>query len=292
MKITLNKLDAEAWETQDFVKIKRNKKHVLKGKQSVTQLVARAAISDPNSKFANADLNELSKRGFLDELLFGIKTGKEASVFLGRNSQGFVAVKVYTDLRVRSFKRDASYREGRFIGDSRIEKAIEQGSQKGLDAHQTLWVQEEFRQMKHLYQHGVNVPKAIAVNGISLVMEFVGDEDGSPAPRISDLKMEKDEAQEAFRQSVQNLKLIVRSGRVHADYSTFNILWHKELAVVIDFPQVMEFKNNQNANAFLERDVHSLCKSFRRQGIIADEVKVLREVRWTAVHKPVSEPAS
>jgi len=180
---------------------------------------------------------------------------------------------------VRSFKRDASYREGRFIGDSRIEKAIEQGSQKGLDAHQILWVQEEFRQMQHLYEHGVRVPKAIAVNGIALVMEFIGDENGNPARRISDLKMENDEAEAAFRQSVQNLKLLVRSGRVHGDYSTFNILWHKEEAVVIDFPQVMEFKNNPNADAFLERDVRSLCKSFMKQGIKTDEGKVLREVR-------------
>jgi RIO kinase 1 len=217
--------------------------------------------------------------GFLDELIAGIKTGKEASVFLGKNSDGFVAVKVYTDLRVRSFRHDESYREGRFIGDSRIQKAIEQGSQAGLDAHQILWVQEEFRQMKHLYGHGVNVPKAIAVTGISLIMEFIGDEDGNPAPRISDLKMQKEEAQEAFRQSVQNLKMIVRSGRVHGDYSTFNILWHNERAVVIDFPQVMEFKNNPNAHVFLERDVRSLCKSFTKQGVVADETKVLREVR-------------
>lgn len=273
MKIGLNNIDVEDLEVQTFVKIKSSKKHKLKGKQSVTQLVSRAENADPNSKFENADLNELSKMGFLDELISGIKTGKEASVFLGKNSEGFVAVKVYTDLRVRSFKRDASYRKGRFIGDSRIEKAIKQGSEQGLNAHQILWVQEEFRQMKHLYGHGVTVPKAIAVNGISLIMEFIGDENGNPAPRISDLKMEKDEAEEAFRQSVHNLKLIVRSGRVHGDYSTFNILWHNEKAIVIDFPQVMEFKHNPNANAFLERDARSLCKSFRKKGVIADEVK-------------------
>src|SRR5688572_6501555 len=267
MKITLNKVDAEDLEVQNFVKFK-SRKHKLKSKQTITQLVSRAENNtDPNSKFEHADLNQLSKMGFLDELISGIKTGKEASVFLGRNSDGFVAVKVYTDLRVRSFRHDESYREGRFIGDSRIEKAIEQGSQKGLDAHQILWVQEEFRQMKHLYTHGVNVPKAIAVNGISLIMEFVGDENGNPAPRVSDLKMQKEEAEEAFRQSVQNLKLIVRSGRVHGDYSTFNILWHNETAVVIDFPQVIEFKNNPNADAFLQRDVRSLCKSFRKQGV-------------------------
>lgn len=279
MKLLGNKLDVEELDVQNFVKI-RSKKHRLTGKQSVTQLVARPENdANPASKFVNDDLNKLSKMGFLDELIAGIKTGKEGSVFLGRDSEGFVAVKVYTDLRVRSFKRDEVYREGRFIGDSRIERAIEQGSEKGLDAHQTLWVQEEFRQMKHLYQHGVNVPKAIAVNGISLIMEFIGDEHGHPAPRISDLKMEKEEAQEAFRQAVQNLKRIVQAGRVHGDYSAFNILWHKEKAVVIDFPQVMEFKNNRNASAFLERDVHSLCKSFKKQGIQADAGNVLREVR-------------
>jgi RIO kinase 1 len=279
MKISLSKLDAEDFEIQNFVKLK-SKKHRLTGKQSVNQLISRTENgSDPNSKFANPDLNKLSKMGFLDELISGIKTGKEGSVFLGRNAEGFVAVKVYTDLRVRSFKRDESYREGRFIGDSRMERAIEQGSEKGLDAHQILWVQEEFRQMKYLYEYGVNVPKAIAVNGLALIMEFIGGVDGGPAPRISDLKLEANEAEKAFRQSVQNLKRIVSSGRVHGDFSTFNILWHNDRAVVIDFPQVMEIKNNRNAPAFLERDVHSLCKSFQRQGVVADETKILREVR-------------
>lgn len=279
MKITLDKVDAEDVDVQNFVKF-RSKKHKLTGKQSVTQLVSRAeSPSDPHSKFNSPDLNELSKRGFLDELISGIKTGKEASVFLGRNPDGFVAVKIYTDLRVRSFKRDQSYRQGRFIGDSRLEKAIEQGSEKGLDARQILWVQEEFRQMKHLDRHGVRVPRAVAVSGITLVMEFIGDDDGNPAPRISDLKMEKDAAEAAFRQAVRNLKLIVRAGRVHGDYSTFNILWHNEQAVVIDFPQVMEFENNPAAPAFLERDVRSLCKSFRKQGVNTDEAHVLKEIR-------------
>jgi RIO kinase 1 len=286
MKIPFNQLDAEDLDVPNFVKL-RSKKHKLTGKQSVKQLISHAENdSNPNAKFTNADLNALSKMGFLDELISGIKTGKEGSVFLGRNSEGFVAVKVYTDLRVRSFRRDESYREGRFVGDSRLERAIEQGSEKGLDAHQILWVQEEFRQMKHLYQHGVNVPKAIAVNGISLIMEFIGDENGTPAPRLSDLKMETEEAEEAFRQSVQNLKRIVSAGRVHGDYSTFNILWQNEKAVVIDFPQVMEFKNNSNAHAFLERDVHSLCKSFRKQGLNADEGQVLRDVRAGEKEKP------
>jgi len=286
MKIPLNNLDVEELEVQNFVK-RRSKKHGLTGKQSVTQLVSHPENGrGPASKFTNPDLNQLSKMGFLDELISGIKTGKEASVFLGRNADGLVAVKVYTDLRVRSFKRDELYREGRFIGDSRIEKAIEQGSARGLEAHQILWVSEEFRQMKHLNQHGVAVPQAIAVNGIALVMEFIGDENGTPAPRISDLKLEKDQAEEAFRQSVQNLKRIVRAGRVHGDYSAFNILWQDEKAVVIDFPQVMELKNNKNAEAFLRRDVYSLCKSFIKQGVKADEANVLFNI-WAGYKEEI-----
>jgi len=279
MKISINKWNEDEFEEPSFVKFK-SKQNKLTGKQSVSQLVLSPEnYSDPFSRFENSDLNELCKMGDLEELISGIKTGKEASVFLGRNADGLVAVKMYTDLRVRSFKKDAVYREGRFIGDARIQKAIEHGSQKGLDAHQILWVQEEFSQMKQLKEHGVNVPKPIAISGLVLIMEFIGDEDGTPAPRVSDLKLEKAEADEAFRQSVRNLKRIVKSGRVHGDYSTFNILWHDEEAVVIDFPQVMELSHNPNANALLERDVRSLCKSFIKQGVIANERNVLREIR-------------
>lgn len=279
MKLSLNRFDVEEFETKEFVR-RKSKKPKLSGKQSITQLVSVTNDhADPESPFENADLNELHHLDFLDELICGIKTGKEAAVFLGRNSKGLVAVKMYTDLRVRSFKQDAAYRQGRFIGDVRIEKAIAHGSQRGLNAHQALWVQEEFRQMLYLHEHGVRVPRALAVNGLALIMEFIGEPDGTPAPRLSDLKLERDEAEEAFWQAVQNLKRIVACGRVHGDYSTFNILWHRGQAVVIDFPQVLEFKQNPNAPAFLERDVHSLCKSFGKQGVNADERKVLREVR-------------
>jgi RIO kinase 1 len=283
MKMPLNDFDADELETENFIRFK-SKKQKLTGKRSVSQLVKHVEnYADPEARFENADLNELFQMDYLDELIAGIKTGKEASVYLGRNSRGLVAVKVYTDLRVRSFKHDEAYRSGRRIGDARMEKAIDQGSQKGLDAHQILWVQEEFRQMQHLREYGVRVPQAIAVSGLALVMEFIGDEDGNPAPRISDLKMDREEAEAAFQQAVQNLRMIVKSGRVHGDYSTFNILWHEEEAVVIDFPQVMELKHNPNAYAFLKRDIHSLCKSFGKQGIHVDEIKVFREVRAAGV---------
>ena len=54
MKITLDNLDAEDLEVQTFVKFK-SKKHKLKGKQSVTQLVSRVGnYADPDSKCENS----------------------------------------------------------------------------------------------------------------------------------------------------------------------------------------------------------------------------------------------
>lgn len=276
MKINLNNFDEEEDERENFEK-HASKKYKLTGKQSVKQLTVQTPGAD--AKFASQDLDDLSRQGYLDELIADIKTGKEASVYLGRNAEGFVAVKVYTDVRVRSFRRDESYRLGRFVGDKGIETALEESRRKGLDSDQILWVQEEFRQMNFLHAFGVSVPKPIAASGITLLMEFIGDIDGTPAPRIADLKMEKPEAENAFRQAVRNLRLIVKSGRVHGDYSAYNLLWHKEKTTVIDFPQTVEFQNNPNAEDFLERDIRTLCQSFKKYGIRADEAKVLREVR-------------
>ena len=72
---------------------------------------------------------------------------------------------------------------------------------------------------------------------------------------------------------------IHKTGRVHGDYSAFNILWHQQAAVVIDFPQVIELDRNPDAHVFLERDIRSLCRSFAKQGVKVDEAKLSREIR-------------
>ena len=127
MKFVLNKFDDEYFEEESYAKIK-SKKRKLTDRQSVTRLVSTVSLADMDAPFENSDLNELHHMDCLDEVICGIKTGKEASVFLGRNSKGLVAVKMYTDIRVRSFKNDAAYRQGRFISDARLKKAIDHRS--------------------------------------------------------------------------------------------------------------------------------------------------------------------
>jgi RIO kinase 1 len=112
-------------------------------------------------------------------------------------------------------------------------------------------------------------------------MEFIGDEDGA-APRLADAKLNKAQAHSAFEQSVRNLGLILASGRVHGDYSTFNILWWQEGCVVIDFPQMVLIQHNPQAQKILERDAAGLCRTFKHFGIHADPNEVLREARKVA----------
>jgi len=235
------------------------------------------AIHDEPPRFKERGLQDLHERGILDELLYQLKSGKEATVFVGRGGNGLVAVKVYADLRVRSFRNDVVYSEGRYIGDVRLQKAIDQHSRAGIDARQALWVEEEYRQLGLLHAAGVPVPTPLGCSGRAIAMEFVGDEHG-PAPRLSEAKLSPPVATDAFRQCVENLAHIVGLGKVHGDYSTFNILWWRARAIVIDLPQVIEIASNHNARTLLRRDVESLCTSFSRLGIEARPEDVLRAV--------------
>jgi RIO kinase 1 len=252
-------------------------------RRSVKSLTLEAPVdNNPFApKFDDPGLEALHERGHVTDLLWELKTGKEATVYVVSGPRGLMAAKLYVDLRVRSFKKDAIYREGRWIDDARIRKAIERRSKAGVEAQQFLWVAEEFKQLQALHAAGVPVPTPVDSVGNAVLMQFIGDEDGA-APRLSDTSLSRDEAREAFAQCVRNLALILRSGRVHGDYSTFNVLWWQEKAIVIDFPQVVEVEANPAANQILRRDVEGLCRSFGHFGLHPDPVTTLREVQRLA----------
>jgi RIO kinase 1 len=69
----------------------------------------------------------------------------------------------------------------------------------------------------------------------------------------------------------------VAQGVVHADYSTYNLLWWRGGVVVIDLPQAVE-ADHPEARALLARDAASLCATFRAHGVDAAPERVLRAV--------------
>lgn len=55
-------------------------------------------------------------------------------------------------------------------------------------------------------------------------------------------------------------------GWVHGDLSPYNVLWHHERAVLIDFPQTMDLGTHPMALDVLHRDVTTMCEWARRRG--------------------------
>jgi RIO kinase 1 len=240
-----------------------------------------AAQLTADGKGAIPEVAWLIERGFLHEVEGELKSGKEATVYTGRGPTGRVAVKVYR--QVRSFKNDARYREGRYIGDARTEKAIIKRTGYGKKAQAALWAAHEYAMLWHFHRAGIPVPEPlvgperseIVKSGEVVLMRFVGDETGA-APRLSDVALDEDAAREAFAQSVHWLGAIWRAGFVHADYSAFNLLWWRDRVVVIDLPQAVDARH-KGARELLARDAASLCSSFRALGLDEDADAVLAE---------------
>jgi RIO kinase 1 len=242
------------------------------------------------SKFSHPDLQNLHLRGYVDEILSELKSGKEATVYLGENylygDRTLVAVKVYKDLEARSFKNDGIYRQGRSMGGERDERAVNQRSKHGLAVQQHVWVIYEYTQLWQLHKAGIAVPRPLVGPGIQdieaagrvVLMEWIGTEE-APAPRLADVKLGREEAEDAFEQSVDLLSKIVALGKVHGDYSTYNLLYWQGKVIVIDVPQMVDIETNRNAKELLERDVRSLCMSFKKLDVQADPVSLLRRVQ-------------
>lgn len=268
-------------DNQEFFS-KRKDRRKPKGRRSVNQLRKKGGFND-------AGLQGLLERGLITELIGELKSGKEATVYLAHGPQGLLAAKLYRDAAVRSFKNDSRYREGRFVGDARVKKAIEQRSKTGVDTQQALWIMHEYTQLWALHNAGVPVPKPVVGPGVDdcaragrvVLMEFIGDDTGA-APRLADLRLSPDEAEEAFSQSVELLKTLLGLGKIHGDFSAYNLLWWQGRVIIIDVPQMIEVHENPNAAELLERDVFSLCRSLK--SVQADPDEVLEQVKRSAPH--------
>lgn len=253
------------------------------------------AVDDPASRatsttaFADPDLQALFDRGWFDRYLGELKGGKEATVYLVASGDTRYAAKLYADIDARSFRNDRIYWEGTFVGDVRTAKAMRHGTRAGRRARQALWVAREYANLWTLHDAGVPVPRpalgpepsVYGEAGSVVLMEFLGVDD-VPAPRLSDARLAPAEAVRAFDQSVALLVALTRLGKVHGDYSTYNLLWHEGRVRLIDVPQMTDIHGNPRARDLLERDVRSLLASFRGVGAAArpDAVWAAVEAAW------------
>ena len=213
-----------------------------------------------------------------------LKTGKEADVFLLRRGvpdtdrSCLLAAKRYRDARHRQFHRDAGYQEGRRARKSREGRAMQRRTSFGRELAAASWAQAEFAALCRLHRLGAAVPYPVQIVGTEVLLEFVGDPDGTAAPRLAEVPLRGAELAALWAQAVELLTVLARDGLAHGDLSAYNLLVHGERLVMIDLPQVVDVVANPQGPSYLDRDVANLAGWFAGRGVPVDTDALLADL--------------
>jgi RIO kinase 1 len=204
-----------------------------------------------------------------------LKTGKEADVFLlrrgvpGTDRSCLLAAKRYRSAEHKMFHRDSAYLEGRRVRKSRDTRAMASRSSAGREMIAQQWAIAEFAALSQLHVTGVPVPYPAQVVGTELLLEFIGDPDGTAAPRLAETRPRGEELTRLWDQLVQALLIMASFGLTHGDLSAYNLLVHEGRLVLIDLPQVIDVIANPQGAEFLDRDAANVAKWFTARGLAA-----------------------
>jgi RIO kinase 1 len=225
----------------------------------------------------------------VDTELGVLKTGKEADVFLVRRSvpgtgrSCLLAAKRYRDLEHRMFHRDSAYREGRRVRESRANRAMAAGSAAGREMIAQAWASAEFAALCQLHRAGVPVPYPVQVLGTEIMLEFIGEPDGTAAPRLAETRPAPAVLARLWDQLVQALVTLAGLGLAHGDLSAYNLLVQGGRLVMIDLPQVVDVIAHPRGVQFLDRDAANVARWFTARGLVggspapADLAALLRQ---------------
>ncbi len=215
-----------------------------------------------------AQLDPLLEDHVIEEVIRPIKSGKEAVVYCCRASEALggdlVAAKIYRPVERRSFKKDAVYQQGRERGarpDARTLRALGKKTKRGRLHKFSAWIAHEMRTLSLLHQAGADVPEPLDRVGPVILMEYFGDGE-RPAPVLVNVGLDADEAQPLYADVLRNIELFLVQHRVHADLSAYNMLYVDGRIVIIDFPQSVDPRYNDDAFDLLVRDVRNVNAYF------------------------------
>jgi RIO kinase 1 len=214
-------------------------------------------LKDVFDLFTEGKLFKLIKQGYFEGLESPISIGKESNVFTAlQKDNKRVIVKIYR-LQTCDFNRMYDY----IKADPRFPN-VKHYKRKIIFA----WTQREYRNLLKAREAGVRCPTPYVFNNNILVMEYIGDEEG-PASMLKD-NPPKD-PKDFFKQTMLQLKKLLKIKMVHGDLSAFNILNYNEKPVLIDMSQASTL-DNPNAMSYLKRDIKNICIYFAKQGVRKD----------------------
>jgi RIO kinase 1 len=237
-------------------------------------------------------LGDFYEHQWISDVLRRVKGGKEASVYLCRSGaevdKEFIAAKVYRPRSLRNLKNDHAYREGRenldgegnIVLNDGMQHAMAKRTEYGKSLLHQSWIAYEFTSMQTLHAAGADVPAPYAMAGNAILMDYVGDIDGS-APTLSEISLERSEARLLFDRVIHNIDILLAHDCIHGDLSAYNILFWEGEITLIDFPQVVSPRVNRNAFSIFQRDVTRVCEYFQKQGVKSNALKIAADL-WAS----------
>ncbi|RFA25790.1 serine protein kinase RIO [Alkalilimnicola ehrlichii] len=202
--------------------------------------------------------------GLVDEVLYQLKSGKEASVYVVRCGDDIRCAKVYKEANKRGFRTLTQYQEGRTVRNSRRARAMAKGTRYGRDEQEAVWQSAEVDALYRLADAGVRVPQPhLFLDGV-LVMALIKGPDGDTAPRLGDVVHSAAQARSYYRFLIAQVVRMLCAGLIHGDLSEYNVLVDSEGPVIIDLPQAVNAAGNNNASRMLTRDIDNLTAYFSR----------------------------
>lgn len=207
-------------------------------------------------------IEPLIQDGIVDRVERQLMSGKEANVYIVICGENIRCAKVYKEANQRSFRQAVDYTEGRKVKNSRMARAMEKGTRYGRKEQEAAWQNAEVIALYKLATAGIRVPQPYGFYEGVLLMELVSDADGEPAPRLNDLILTAELAQQYHQILIRQVVRMLCAGIIHGDLSEYNILVDSNGPVIIDLPQAIDAAANNNARKMLERDVDNLATYF------------------------------
>ena len=229
-------------------------------------------VLDPRTRMI---LLQMINRDIVSEVHGCLSTGKEANVYYaisnppdddsGQTSGSLQrAIKVYKT-SILIFKDRDKY----VAGEHRFKQGYNKSSNRSMVK---VWAEKEMRNLRRIYAAGLPCPEPMHLRLHVLVMGFLGDKRGVPAPRLKDVLFEVDDPEAQwtllYLQLLGYIKVLYKACQlVHADLSEYNVLYHQGKLWLIDVSQSVEHDHPRSLE-FLRMDIKNVNDFFRRRGVL------------------------
>ena len=228
-------------------------------------------VLDPRTRMI---LLQMINRNVVGEVNGCISTGKEANVyhaFSNPRMEGSDAVGAPLHRAIKVYKTSILVfkdRDKYVTGEYRFRQGYNKGNNRAMVK---VWAEKEMRNLKRIHAAGIPCPEPLYLRLHVLVMGFLGDTRGVPAPRLKDVELQGADVEARWRdlytQLLGYMRIMYQTCRlVHADLSEYNMLYHDDRLWIIDVSQSVEHDHPRSLE-FLRMDIKNVSHFFRRKGV-------------------------